>query len=333
MGTNQLINLRTMVINAEAVAGTYAAPEAADATIRVRSPEVSLNLPVDDENAKPQNGSHAEDESIATTQTGQVSCSVRATYSGAVATEPQWWALAKACGCDVVTYTTTGLGLVRRAAKDDTTYSIAVYDTEIGASPVTTIYQFAGCVGNMVLTAENIGAPLMANFTFQGKLNDIVDGTKLAQHADTQTQLAESFLGNTFTIGGTTERLSSFSFDLGNEINPIYSQEETTGVLHYALTAARPRFSCNPLAVNQATRDWLNEFLSETTSPSSLATSNFTLKVVDGQLITPALANREQFVNWDLTFKCLQNGIPSALADTDLTLEDTFELLQGSRTA
>lgn len=344
MGTNQLLNLRTMVINAEATPGTYLAPEAADFDIRIQNPEFSLNLPVDDENAKSANGSHAEFESIAGTQSAQITCRVRANYSGSVDVEPKYWGLAKMCGCQVLPYSTDGLGLVRRASQDDTTYSIAIYDTEIGASPVTTIYQFAGCVGNMVLAAENLDSPLMANFTIQGKLNDIVDGTKLTLQNTVQTQLQEHILGATVSRGGTiapdgtvsggiTQRISSFSFDIGNEINPIYDQSETEGILHFALTGARPRLSINPLAVKQASPgpDWLNEFLSETTSVINLTTTNFKLNILDSQLLSPSIANREQFVSWDMIFKAIQNGVPDTLIDSVLTLEDTWELVQGLR--
>jgi hypothetical protein len=158
-----------------------------------------------------------------------------------------------------------------------------------------------------------------------------VDGTALSLHSTVDTALSEDFLSNVFSIGGISERISSWSFDLGNQINPIIDQSEATGYSHFVLTGAQPRFKCNPLAKKQATRDILNEMLTETSGVISLATTHYTLKLPKTQILSAAQAAREGLVGWDLNFKALQNGIPGTLADSDLTLEDTFEFLQGAR--
>jgi len=345
MGVQQSINLRFAVVKKETTPGTRIPPVAADHVIRLREPIFNPNIAFDDEGSKHANGSHAEDESLSGIQRGEFTTAVKMTFSGAVAVEPKWWELAKACGCEVKTYTTVGLGLLRRKANDAQSYSMDIYDVEIGeGSPVATIYQLAGVMGNMIMAAEATGAPHMANFTFNGKLIDIVDGSPFDLDAAVQTQLGEVFLSSDVTIGGTitgstgavsggaSEKIDAYSLDLGNVITPIPCQKEGTGILHFTATNAKPRLAVNPLAVKVATRDWLNEILTEVTSPVQIPIgTNLRLTMLDSQAMGPALATREGLVNWDLVFKGKQNGVPGTLADSGLTLEDTWELLQGVR--
>lgn len=343
MGANQSSAMRHLIVTVESAPGTYVAPATADHVIRIRNVEFTPDIPVDDDGSKYANGHHAEDQSIATTQSGTLSFEAKIITSGAAATEPQWFTLAKMCGCDVLTFATNkGKGLVRRKAKDDTTYSCAVYDTEIGVgsgTAVTTIYKMAGCVGNMTVSAA-INGVWTAKFSVKGKLNDIVDGTDIALNAGIGSQLAQPFAGDAVSIHTTASAVSQWEFDLGNEMQPVYLSSDATGISHYVLTGAKPRFKCNPLAVKQATTDWLAKHLTHTSSASTYITvgtaaaTKYTLKVIDAQPVTPALGSREGLVSWDLTFRGLANGVPGTLLDstTGLTQEDTFLLLHGQTT-
>jgi len=339
--TNQGGKLRYMAIKEEGTPGTYSAPATADRNIRIRNIEPAFNIEFDDDNAKYANGSHAEDESIAGVQAMTVTCSTRVTYGGAVATVPNWWKLAYLCGCGGIGWdagsevaigsAVEGISLVGRKAYDCTSYSVVIIEMEVGASPVFTEIQLAGCMGNMILTCEAPGRPLMANYTITGKINDIVDGSDIALNATTQTALAEPFLNSAFTIGGTAEQISTFAFDMGNTISPVYDQSDATGIKQFYVSERHPRFSCNPLAVKQATTDWLNLILSESTPTIVAPTANTQLTVIDGQPQNPGYGIREGLVNWEHTFRALQNGTPGSLTDAALTLEDTFEFLQGAR--
>jgi len=319
MGVNQNANLRFVVIKKEAVSGTPETITSSEHFIRIRDPIFTPTIAFDNEGAKHSNGSHAEDEALSGSQSGELTMNTRVTFGGAVATPPQWWGLAEGCGCAVISYTTLGRSLVRRKAQDDTTYTIFVFDVEIGSSPTASIAKFAGCAGNMIFTAENTGGAFMANFTFTGKFVDYVDaGAPFDMDAATQTQLGEVFLSSAFTIGGTitgttgavvggtAEKVDSFAFDIGNAVTPIMDQSEATGFFHHALTDAKPRFSCNPLAVKQATRDWLNETLTEVTSPIVVPMgTNLRLTILEGQNIALGNATREGLANWDLNFRAL----------------------------
>jgi len=344
MGVNLNRNLRQLVVQEESTPGTMETDLAtADNVIRFRDIEISPAIEFDDENSKYANGSHAQDEAIAGVRVCTLTASVKVTYSGTATTEPQWWKLAKICGLGAIGWDSgsevaagsaaDGVALVSRAAYDDTPYTCWVLDKEIGSSPATSILKLKGCVGNGIFTCEGPGKTVYFNATISGVYNDLVDGSDIAINAATQTQLAEPFINSAFTIGGKAEKIGSWQLDLGNEVTPIYSQADAGGVLHYAITARRPTFSCNPLAVKQATRDWFNEVVSQTTSAISCPIgTNMTVKGLDAQCMNPSLAAREGLVNYDLNFRLLQNGTPGSLTDAALDLEDTLEFLHGART-
>ena len=337
MGVEMLSIKRCMAVKLETVAGTPETLADADFDMRLRNIDFTPDIPVDDEGSKYQNGNHAEDESIHGAQSVSIKCSSRMYWGGAVATPPDWWKLAKICGSGVVSYTTVGRGLVGRQAYDDQTGTIWIQDTQIGTSggPVTTLYKFAGCMGNMTIHADKPGDPWVVDFEIKGRLVDVVDGTALVLTGPS-TELREIFLSNTFTIGGVAKKISKFSFTTGNTVSPLQNQADATGYSHFVISRRQPRFSCDPLAVKQATDDWLNTMLTEGTGPiiltSAAATPHFTLKIVDAQLLSNAMASREGLVAWEQNYKALMNG-PAAgsLIDSALTYEDTWELLQGAK--
>jgi hypothetical protein len=336
MGANQNINLRYAVLKVESAAGTWAEPATANHVIRLRNVAFTTDPDIDDENAKFADGTHAEDLSIPGAQKGTFSCEVKCNVGAAATTAPAWWTLAAPCGCVATSaYSTTGIGLVRRKAQDDTTYSIAIYDIEIGGgSPVTTIYKFAGCMGNMVIGCDKTGAPWLAKFNFSGKLYDIIDGTAIALTSP-GVVVPQAYLSHAASINGAAVSMPNWSFDLGNQLGMVPSQADATGISHYIIKESRPRFTCNILAVKQATKDVLAEFLTKPDSNGILtnaaAASKLSLNVVDAQNISMKPSSVEGLAAWELGFKALHNGVPASLIDSTLTYEDTFELLQGTR--
>jgi hypothetical protein len=323
--------LRTVVGKIESTPGTPETLESADFNVRVYDPQITLGIEVDDEAAKDATGDHAEFESVIGAQTATVSFYVKANTSGTPATEPDWFKFAKGCGLVTKAYTTTGTALLPRQSGDVAPMTIWVLDKERGeASPVTTAYKLAGCMGNMVLTAEGIGKPLTARFTFTGKLVDIVDTTALVLTSP-DTALPEKWLSSTTTVASVKQFASSWSLDLGNEVVPLYDQSEATGIAYYTIASRRPRFTINPLAVKQATTDVLNETLTAATGGLVVTTANFRLTAADMQRLPPSVADREGFVAWEQVYKLLRNHTGAALIDSALTAEDTFELIHGAR--
>ena len=326
-------NLRYLVAEVEGTPGTMETPAAADFDVRIYNPEFTITVDQDDEAAKDATGDHGEYESIPGKSYGTINFSVKLNWAGAVGTDPAWWKFAAGCGAKQKAYGATGVAITPDQEYDTKTLTIWVYDKERGgATPVTTIYKFSGCMGNMVIGAEATGSPWVGQFSFTGKLEDIVDGTALALTGP-DTALPEKFLSSTYTWNSETQYISSWSFDVGNEIVPMYDQSEATGIGYYSIASRRPRFMCNPLAQKQATEDVLDDLLSVNAGPISLTSEHFTLKAVDAQLLSSGIANREGFVSWDRVYKCLRNFDGSDVIDSDLTAEQTWELLVGARAA
>lgn len=330
MGTNQLANLRYLAVKDEVTEGTFVAAVDADFNTRLRDIQITPNVEMDDENSKWQTGDHGEDEHLAGVQAATITFYQKLTWGGAVNTSPSWTKIMEGCGCPEEAYGAAGIGWAPKKVADELTKSITVADVTRGATPITTLYKFAGCMGNAIIMCEGIGKPWLIRYTFQGKIEDIVDGTALVLTSPQET-LAEVMLSNTFTIGGTAERISSFQLDLGNEIAPVYDQSKSNGILHFGIVNRRPRFSCNPLAVKQATRDMLNLLITNNVSVISNATSHMTIAIPAAQLLNPGLAAREGLVNWEENYRCLRNGNYNPEPITALDAEDTWELLQGAR--
>lgn len=336
---HQSIDLRHMIMVAETTPGTWVEPATAQHIIRFRDIKFTTEVEFDDENAKFANGAHAEDISISGIQHGNISASVRCTVGASDVTAPQWWVPAYSCGCLVSSaYSTKGIGLRRRQTQDDATYSIAIYDTTIGGgTQVTTIYKYAGCVGNMVVGCEKLGSPWVAKFNWFGKLTDVIDGTDIALSSP-GTAVPQNFTSAAFTINSTAEKVNGWQFDLGNVIKPVGNQADATGISHYVITESHPRFSCAPLSVKQATTDWWANLLSKPSVndiiTNAAAAGKLSLTVIDAQALKMTPEARDGLVAYGMSFKALENGVPGTLIDsgTGMTYEDTFELLQGTRT-
>jgi hypothetical protein len=190
-------------------------------------------------------------------------------------------------------------------------------------------------MGNMILGADKVGGVWTAKFNIFGKLNDIVDASEIAISSPGTIQ-PQVFLSNAFSINGTAEKISKWEFNLGNEVKAVPDQSDATGISHYVVVSKKPRFSCNPLGVKQATRDWWAEALSKPSTNNLIlgtpAAAKLSISSSDMQMLSMAQSEVEGLSAWDMNFKLLPNGVPGTLNDAALTYEDTFELLQGTRT-
>ncbi len=331
-------NLRILVAKEETIPGTMETITSADFDIAVKDPTISgPTVEMDDESAQYARGDHAEHVSISGTQTATIAFSFLCAWGGAVTTAPKWAKFAYGCGLEPTTYAGTGWGLRPRKAYDNKSYTIWVYDIELGSSPRAIAYKYKGCTGKMTLGAEGMGKPWMLSFTFDGALADIVDvaNASIPILNNIASTCSDKFLENTFTIDSVVRNISTWQLDTGNENSPLFDQAESTGVEAFYITKREPRFSCNPLAAF-GIDDYGYLANGVTGCPQqpeiSLAANNFTLIIPKAQKLSMAVASREGYISFDQTWKCGANGVTGSLADPDLEPEDTFELIQGSRT-
>lgn len=328
-----LQNLRILVGKLEDAPGTPETLDDVDFDVRIRAPELTPVIEPDDEAQKYATGDHGEDESIMGAQSANINFHTKMAWGGDVETQPKWWKFMQSCGAVVTDYPTTGMSLEPQKANDNKTMTIEVYDIQQGATPAAYRYRFAGCMGNATLGCEGIGMPWIVNYSFTGKLVDFDDVTNpnILALTSPDTTVAERLLNNPVTIGGVTQKISSFELDLGNQISPVINQAQTTGYDYFAISERRPRFSMNPLIQPVATEDILAKWTGETTAEIGINTgqspTHFTLTIPVAQILNAAVANREGLVNWDQNFKCLRNGS----ANGTISAESTWELLIGAQ--
>jgi len=335
-------NLRFLVGKIETVAGTMETLTASDFDVRVRDPQITLNVENDDDNSRWARGDHGEDHVITGIQTAQVTFTVRCAWSGAVATEPNWAKFLNGCGQKGIAYTTTGVGYQPRREYDAKTMTIWVYDCQTGASPSAVCYRLKGCMGTCTIGADGVGKPWLASFTFSCVVDGVVDvaTADIPAPLGMDTSCSDKMLSNVAYVGAVSEKISSFSLDVGNEVTPVLDQSTSSGVAYYMITARRPRITMNPLAQLVATRDVWGQWTSGLTGcPNTFRLgigdtgldNKFWIQAPKAQLIGAGVGNREGLVSWDNTFKLLPNGETGALTDNTFAEEVTFEILQGKR--
>lgn len=334
-------NKRFAVVKEEGTPGTaewdlsVSFPADADFDCRITGVEITPDIGFDDEAGMVKMGTHGELESIAGAQAAEIVLRFPMPWGGAVGTAPKYSKILQGCGVAETAYGATGIGFQPITDMDCNSLTIAVFDPQFGTSPSAVGYLFAGCIGNVVISADGVGSPWMAECTFRGKLVDIADvgNSDIPVITGAGTQISERLLDNTFTVGGTALKISSFSLDAGNDVQPIIDQDDTTGYKHFYIAQRQPRFSCNPLGVLVATDDVLARVNGMDNDAISLATpsSHFTLDIPRAQALNPSIADREGLSAWDHSYKCLRNHNGSAAANGSIPDECTWELLQGAR--
>jgi len=305
-----------------------------DFNVRIIDPIVTPTIEADDEAGKYATGDHGEDVSIMGAQSATIDFSVKVSRVGNTITEPSWWKFAEACGCEITPYENTGLALQPKKSKDISTLTIRVYDIPRGASGTpAACYTFAGCMGNMIIGAEGVGKPWIAQFSFTGKLVRVAEaeGAIPELSINNADSTVEKLLNYDLSFGvgnnKSSQKISSFSLDVGNEISPLIDQSDETGYAYYAITKRSPRLSCNPL-IDGSFENIYNNWKGQATFPVKLKPAasdggnagGYTLFLPRAQLLTAAIASREGLVNWDLNLKALRNN-ESVIEDPEVTWE------------
>jgi len=334
-------NLRFAVTKAETTAGTpewnlsATFPADADFNNRIYDIGISPQIEFDEDVANIATGDHGELSGLTGKQACDITFSFPLHWGGAVATAPNWTKILQGCGLYENAYTTTGIGWQPLKQMDAETLTIAVFEMDLGgASPNATAYLFSGCVGNAVISAENNGK-IMVSCTFKGKFEDIVTvaNANIPEPTGMQTPLAEKLLNATAVINGVTQFVSGFSLDLGNDIQPVIDQSETTGYEYFYIASRKPRFSCNPLQLTVATDDVHARLLADSNYPItfSTASTHMAVYIPRAQLMPYTLAEREGLVSYEQNYICQRNHNGAAAIQASIPNEATFELLQGAR--
>jgi hypothetical protein len=157
------------------------------------------------------------------------------------------------------------------------------------------------------------------------------------------TTSPEVLLSNTVTVparvnGSTTSKeidISQFSLDFGGVINPFIDQSTATGNAYYVTQDRDPRLSVNPYHVRKSVDDVdyvvTNMTAGAATVKSALSYPHITIEVPNAQLMSPALASREGYINTNRVYRCMRNNLGSGAVDSNLPDGAMYSILIGSR--
>ena len=326
-----LKNKQVLVGKAEGAPGAPGTLESLTSTdFDCRVYEIARSNNIESTDLKYATGDHTTGDNITGRQSGELSFNVKANDGGAAGTAPNHSKFLLGCGLKETVYAGVGVGYTPAAEEDLSTMTLWDCEIERAASPKAKAYLYAGCFGNAVFKADNIGAPLQYDFTFMGKYNsvaDIADASTIATLTGADTDVPQAYLNSTVTVGGVSMCASAFSFDFGNDVQGEPCQNGTSGYNLFSRVAANPVLTMTVLNQSVATFDEMTKLIDEETVVVSIATGAtipITLSVPKGQIISVTPSDVDGMNSFEMQIKAKRN---TGGAD----VEAVYELLYGAK--
>ena len=129
--------------------------------------------------------------------------------------------------------------------------------------------------------------------------------------------------------------ISQFNLDFGSMVNPFLDQSTSTGNAYFATQDREPKFTCNPyyLTMSKDNIDFVvtNQICGPVSVASGLTNPHITINIPNAQLLNPAIASREGYMNTNRTYRALRNNL--GLGALDATLPDSvmYSILIGKK--
>ena len=326
--------------------GVEMAIQSADFNCRFKTLTDSPKIDFDDEASRFATGDEGRDFSIAGARSAEITFTEKLAWGGAANTMPVWAKIMRTMGHLPKKYTTTGIEFLPHTWANEITATIWVISPENGAAPSTTVYRYCGAHGGngSSIGAGKIGDPYMLT----GKYNAAFIGTTELTVAQTraltspETSMPEVLLSNLVTVparvnGSTTSKeieISQFTLDFGAVVNPFIDQASTTGYAYYVTSDRDPRFNCNPYYVRKSLDDVdyvvSNQVSGTVTVKSALTSPHITIEVPNAQLLSPALAAREGYINTNRVYRPLRNNLGTT-TDSAIPDQTLYSILIGAR--
>jgi hypothetical protein len=294
----------------EDVPGTAETLTSANANVRVMDFDMGLNVSMDADPAKYLTGDFHLGESVPGTTSANISFVTKWHND---ATEPSWTKFLRSCGCSGVAGSGPwGTGWIFYPTKyqAEQTLTIGVYDVERGSVPSGMFYSFAGAIGNATISTEGAGKPISCKYEYTGSLNDITDITEASIPAlsGVSTTSYDRFLNGSGTIGANEVCISTFELNFNNTVSPVECIGSETGISKFAITAAEPTLTINPLLQRQSDYDFWSNWLNGTIQEVTITTDQFKLVVPRAQITNSQIADGDGILRNTLTFRCLRNN-------------------------
>jgi hypothetical protein len=129
--------------------------------------------------------------------------------------------------------------------------------------------------------------------------------------------------------------ISQFNLDFGGVVTAFLDQSTSTGNAYYKTDDRDPKLTINPYHVRKSLDDIdyavTNMLTGKITVQSAASNPHITIEIANSQLLSPALASREGYVNTNRTYRALRNDLGAGASDLSLPAGCMYSILIGSR--
>ena len=278
-------------------------------------------------------------EDIVGALSGKFTGKVKMTPPSAANAAPKYGKILQACGMIGAAHSTTGYSYTPLKSGERVTMTWWIIDVSRGGTPTGIAHKLVGCMGSCKIGAAGVGKPVEIEFTFTGKIAataDLASGALATLVVFNSADTVQPYIltNATMVAVGTTQAISSFSLDIGNEIQPEINTADATGYDLFAIAERNPVFNYNPLKQSVAVYDMEDKVKTMVKGSYTLTLDkaiDVKFTVCNGQPIAAKGVTREGAQAWDTTVKCLRNGIDGSVTTAGIVVEAPYEILFGSK--
>lgn len=169
------------------------------------------------------------------------------------------------------------------------------------------------------------------------------DGLDTSDSALTGVKYAPLVKGDSFVMTGASTfeyvpstkelEISQFNLDFGGVVNPFIDQSTSTGNAYFATQDREPKLTVNPyhLTMSKDDLDFVvtNQICGPVRVASAITNPHITIKVPNAQLLNPAIASREGYINTNRTYRALRNNLGNDALDITLPDGVMYSILIG----
>jgi hypothetical protein len=296
---------RVLAMKLETTSGTAIAVADADFNVRVR--DIEFNPEVESYLRPYASGRHSVASAVMGKRKATVTFKHDLALGAAANTPAKVSKFFQCCGAKETITSTTSVDWTPLATQDEGTgYTGTIVIQEVPVSGNALMYTMKGCMGNFVLTMDDLGQPLFVTFTFTGAFVSITDGTALVLTSP-DTSVPPAILAATITNNSVVQAIGKMSLDAGNEIQMDYDPSDATGYKAAYIGSRAPKLTLDAKATLLATDPVYTRWVAGTEAAFSLTTPTaggfkWTITAPKAQLIDMKLGERNASVTTEQNF-------------------------------
>lgn len=297
---------RIMALKLESTSGTAIA--VADADFDNRLFDIQVDAEIEYWMNEFASGRHSMAGGVMGKKKVSIQCKAAMNLAAAADTAPKLGKLFKVCGALETINTSTSVVYTPSAVKDEgNSITATIKIVFVATSGNALILTAKGCMGNCVISMDDLGKPLVAAFTFVGAFVSIADGTALVLTSP-DTSIPPAIIGSAVTAAAAAQQIGKFSLDFGNEVQLDYDPSDTTGYLAAYISKRRPKMMMDPKTKLVASDAHYTRWAAGTESVISVATAvvggfKWTVGAPKAQLKANKFADRNDEIVYDQEFE------------------------------